>query len=44
MLKLRLNGSLELRRIAVLFGVTESRVCQLLREAAARVRSRLADA
>jgi RNA polymerase sigma factor (sigma-70 family) len=43
MLKLRLNGS-ELRRIAVLFGVTESRVCQLLREAAARVRSRLADA
>jgi DNA-directed RNA polymerase specialized sigma subunit len=44
MLKLRLNGSLELRRIAELFGVTESRVCQLLREAVARVRSRLADA
>jgi RNA polymerase sigma factor for flagellar operon FliA len=44
MLKLRLNGSVELRRIAVLFGVTESRVCQLLREAAARVRSRLTDA
>ena len=44
MLKLRLNGNLELRRIAMLFGVTESRVCQLLRQAAARVRSRLADA
>jgi RNA polymerase sigma factor FliA len=44
MLKLRLNGGLELRHIAVLFGVTESRVCQLLRQAAARVRSRLADA
>jgi predicted XRE-type DNA-binding protein len=35
---------LELRRIAVLFGVTASRVSQLLRQAAARVRSRLADA
>jgi RNA polymerase sigma factor for flagellar operon FliA len=44
MLRLRLNGSLELQRIAVLFGVTESRVCQLLRETAARVRSRLGDA
>jgi RNA polymerase sigma factor for flagellar operon FliA len=44
MLKLRLNGSVELRRIAVLFGVTESRVCQLLRDAAARVRARLTDA
>jgi RNA polymerase sigma factor FliA len=41
MLKLRLNGSLELRRIAVLFSMTESRVCQLLSEAAARVRARL---
>jgi RNA polymerase sigma factor for flagellar operon FliA len=44
MLKLRLNGSLDLRRIAVLFGVTESRLSQLLREATARVRSHLADA
>jgi RNA polymerase sigma factor for flagellar operon FliA len=44
MLKLRLNRNLELRRIAMLFGVTESRVCQLLGQAAARVRSRLADA
>jgi RNA polymerase sigma factor for flagellar operon FliA len=44
MLKLRLNGGLELRHIAVLFGVTESRVCQLLRQAGARVRSRLVDA
>ena len=43
MLKLRLNDSLELRHIAVLFGVTESRVSQLLRQAAARVRRRLAD-
>jgi RNA polymerase sigma factor for flagellar operon FliA len=41
MLKLRLNGSLELQRIAVLFGVTESRVCQLLGKTAARLRSRL---
>lgn len=44
MLKLRLNRGLELRRIAMLFGVTESRVCQLLRETVARVRSRLGDA
>jgi RNA polymerase sigma factor for flagellar operon FliA len=43
MLKLRLDDGLELRRIAVLFGVTESRVCQLLRDAAARVRSRMAE-
>jgi RNA polymerase sigma factor for flagellar operon FliA len=43
MLMLRLNRGLELRRIALLFGVTESRVCQLLRQAAARVRSRVAD-
>jgi RNA polymerase sigma factor FliA len=44
MLKLRLNRNLELQHIAMLFGVTESRVCQLLGQAAARVRSRLADA
>ncbi len=44
MLKLRLNRNLGLRRIATLFGLTESRVCQLLGQAAARVRSRLADA
>ncbi len=44
MLRLRLDRNLELRRIAVLFGVTESRVCQLLGQAAERVRSRLSDA
>jgi RNA polymerase sigma factor for flagellar operon FliA len=44
MLKLRLNRNLELRQIAKLFGVTESRVCQLLGQAAARLRSRLSDA
>jgi RNA polymerase sigma factor for flagellar operon FliA len=43
-LKLRLDGGLELRRIAGLFGVTESRVCQLLRRTAARIRSQLGDA
>jgi DNA-directed RNA polymerase specialized sigma subunit len=44
MLKLRVNRGLELRHIATLFGVTESRVCQLLSQAAARVHARLADA
>ena len=44
MLKLRVNRGLELRHIATLFGVTESRVCQLLSQAAARVHSRLAHA
>lgn len=43
-LTLRLHDGLELQRIAALFGVTQSRVCQLLRKAAARVRSRVADA
>ena len=44
MLILRLRRGLGLRQIAVLFGVSESRVCQLLGNAAAQVRSRLADA
>lgn len=42
MLQLRLNEGLELRHIAALSGVTESRVCQLLGDAVARLRSRVA--
>ena len=42
MLQLRLSEGLELRHIAARSGVTESRVCQLLGAAVARLRSRLA--
>jgi RNA polymerase sigma factor for flagellar operon FliA len=44
MLQMRLGECRELRHIAEHFGVTESRVCQLLGGAAARLRSRLAEA
>ena len=42
MLRLRLDENLELRQIAAMSGVTESRVCQLLGDAVARLRSCLA--
>ncbi len=44
LLHLRLDGHLELRRIGVIIGVTESRVCQMLGATAAHLRSALAAA